>query len=37
MDARQAALARLIGDLDEAELSDLRQLGREMSEKRRRR
>jgi predicted transcriptional regulator len=37
MDDRQAALARLIGDLDEAELSDLRQLGREMSEKRRRR
>jgi predicted transcriptional regulator len=37
MDARQAALARLIGDLDETELSDLRQLGREMSEKRRRR
>jgi predicted transcriptional regulator len=36
MDARQAALARLIGDLGDDELSDLRQLAREMSERRRR-
>ncbi len=37
MNARQAALARLIGDLDEDELSGLRELAREMGEKRRRR
>jgi predicted transcriptional regulator len=37
MDARQATLAQLIGDLDEAQLSDLRQLGREMSKKRHKR
>jgi predicted transcriptional regulator len=36
MDARQAALARLIGGLGDDELSDLRQLAREMSERRRR-
>jgi predicted transcriptional regulator len=35
MEARQGALARLIGDLDDAELSDLRQLARETGEKRR--
>lgn len=37
MDARQAALARLIGNLDKDELADLQQLAREMSEKRRKR
>jgi predicted transcriptional regulator len=37
MDARQAALARLIGGMDDAELSDLRQLAREMDVKRRKR
>jgi predicted transcriptional regulator len=37
MDARQCALARLIGGLDDAELSDLREHARTMSEKRRRR
>jgi predicted transcriptional regulator len=37
MDARQAALARLIGDLRDDELEDLQQLAREMGEKRRRR
>lgn len=37
MDARQAALARLIGGLDEHELADLQQLADEMGEKRRRR
>ena len=36
-DARQTALARLIGDLRDDELSDLRRRGREMGEKRRRR
>lgn len=36
MDARQAALAHLIGDLDDAELSDLRQLGRDLKQRRRR-
>lgn len=34
MAARQAALARLIGELDDDELSDLRELAREMSAKR---
>ena len=33
-DARQAALARLFGELDEAELSDLRRRGRAVSRKR---
>ena len=37
MDARQAALAQLIGGLKDAELDDLRQLGREMNKRRRRR
>ena len=37
MDARQAALARLIGDLDDDELTELRRLAREMDAKRRRR
>jgi predicted transcriptional regulator len=37
MDARQAALARLIGGLDKHELADLQQLANEMGEKRRRR
>jgi predicted transcriptional regulator len=37
MDARQAALARLIGDLGDEELEDLQQLAREMGEQRRRR
>lgn len=36
LDARQAALARLIGDLGDDELSDLRRLARKMSERRRR-
>ena len=35
MAAREAALAQLIGGLDDDELSDLRQLAREMNEKRR--
>jgi len=33
--ARQAALAQLIGGLEEAELTDLRELAREMNERRR--
>jgi len=37
MDARQAALARLIGGLDKAELADLQQLAREMRKKPRKR
>jgi predicted transcriptional regulator len=37
MEARQAALARLIGDLDDAELSDLRQLASEIGGNRRKR
>jgi predicted transcriptional regulator len=37
MDARQAALARLIGGLDKTELADLQQLAREMRGKRRKR
>jgi predicted transcriptional regulator len=37
MDARQAALAQLIGGLDKHELADLQQLAREMSAKRRKR
>ena len=37
MDARQAALARLIGGLADDELADLRKLAREMGEKRRKR
>jgi predicted transcriptional regulator len=37
MDARQAALARLIGNLDEGELADLQQLAREIGGKRRKR
>jgi predicted transcriptional regulator len=37
MDARQAALARLVGSFDKEELADLQQLAREMGEKRRRR
>lgn len=37
MDARQAALAQLIGGLEDAELADLRQLGREMKARRRKR
>jgi predicted transcriptional regulator len=36
-DARQAALAQLIGDLDRDELSDLRSLAQEVSRRRRRR
>jgi predicted transcriptional regulator len=35
--AREAALAQLIGGLDDNELTDLRQLAREMNEKRRKR
>src|SRR5918992_1527667 len=37
MDARQAALARLIGDLDKRELEDLQRLAKEMGKTRRRR
>jgi len=37
MDARQAALARLIGGLDKDELADLQRLASEMGDKRRRR
>ena len=37
VDARQAALARLIGELDEGELSDLQQLARGLAEQRGRR
>ena len=37
LDARQAALARLIGDLNDAELKDLRQRARELNRTRRRR
>jgi predicted transcriptional regulator len=37
MDARQAALARLIGRLDKQELADLQQRASEMGEKRRKR
>jgi predicted transcriptional regulator len=37
MDARQAALARLIGELRDDELKDLQRLAREMGNKRRRR
>ena len=37
MDARQAALARLIGDLGEEELSALQRLADEMGDRRRRR
>jgi predicted transcriptional regulator len=37
MAAREAALAQLIGELDDDELSDLRELAREMNEKRRKR
>jgi predicted transcriptional regulator len=37
MDARQAALARLIGGLDKDEVADLQQLAQEMGAKRRRR
>jgi predicted transcriptional regulator len=37
LDARQAALARLIGGLDEEELADLQQLAREMGGNRRKR
>jgi predicted transcriptional regulator len=37
MDARQAALAQLIGDLDKQELKDLQQLARQMGKSRRRR
>jgi BlaI family transcriptional regulator, penicillinase repressor len=37
MDARQAALAQLIGGLKDAELTELRQLSREMSPRRRKR
>jgi predicted transcriptional regulator len=37
MDARQAALAQLIGGLKDAELNELRELGRGMSARRRRR
>jgi predicted transcriptional regulator len=36
-DARQAALARLIGDLGDDKVTDLRRLAREMGTKRRRR
>ena len=35
--ARQAALAQLIGGLEEEELTDLRELAREMNERRRKR
>ena len=37
MDARQAALAQLIGTLDKRELADLQRLAREMGDKRRKR
>jgi predicted transcriptional regulator len=37
MGARQAALARLIGNLDKGELAELQQLAREMGTKRRKR
>jgi predicted transcriptional regulator len=37
MDARQSALARLIGDLDKGELEDLQRLAKEMGKTRRRR
>ena len=37
MDARQAALARLIGDLGKDEVSELQRLAREMGHKRGRR
>jgi BlaI family transcriptional regulator, penicillinase repressor len=37
MDARQAALARLIGNLDKGELADLQKLARELDKKRRKR
>jgi predicted transcriptional regulator len=37
MDARQAALAQLLGRLDEDELKDLQRLARQMSHKRRKR
>ena len=37
IDARQAALARLIGGLDKKELAGLQQLARDMNEKRRKR
>jgi predicted transcriptional regulator len=37
MDARRAALARLIGGLDKAELADLQQLASELGDKRRKR
>lgn len=37
MDARQAALARLIGDLDKRELADLQRPARQMGDKRRKR
>ena len=36
-DARQAALARLIADLDESELSDVRRLAQEVGQRRRKR
>jgi predicted transcriptional regulator len=37
MDARQAALARVIGTLDKKELADLQALARQMGDKRRKR
>jgi len=37
MDARQAALAQLVGNLDKGELADLQQLAREMGKQRRKR
>lgn len=37
LDARQAALARLIGGLDKDELADLQELAKQMGEKRRKR
>jgi predicted transcriptional regulator len=37
MDARQAALARLIGSLDKEELAELKALAKQMGEKRRKR
>jgi predicted transcriptional regulator len=37
MAARQAALAKLIGELDDDELTDLRRLAREMNKQRRKR
>ena len=37
MDARQAALAHLIGSLDKNELADLQQLAKQMGDKRRKR